>query len=1103
MDQRSEQRTMQASASKLRLATAAASAAIFLVVSVPCAQAQLRDTIPSRQYYNGIEELYEGDFRNAQRTFSRSLNGGVKTVGPTGTLRWVDSVCYHAMLGETFYHWGQPREALQQFDQACILFLQYPRWLLRAQFNAQLNADPRLGQAGIPWGAPQRRYVPGRFPTTVPVAQGQLDASQQLQQGGVVQPPQLWPVDVVEIVRCTALAMRRRNELLGPLGPHDAISKNLAATLGRAGATTPNHWSGAWANILRGIALVGIGDREQALQMFDRGLLAGGQFDHPLTCVALLEQGRLALDQGNTQAAANFFTEAGYSAYLFQDIGVIDDSFRLGELTRIAAGATGVNPALQGAMNWARRDRFNLIAARLNLALADELMNGGDWKNAGPALAAGASLLGDARTGSLGNYAQFLEARNQFNQARASAGAALDTALEGQRKISVPLFQVNLANQMFDAQTLPMRAASPVYEALLADPSPADSMLRPLETMAVMSTPLPEAFDRWLLAAIDRKNLAAVLDITDRAKRRRYHNALPWGGRLAAIRDLTFADANRLTPQQRTQQGEIIAKFPELAESIARGAHLREQLGIVWRPPLNDDAQRKSARLWDDYVTAIANREAAVSRVGLARTAADISFPPMLSTIEFQSNLRPGQALLVFHDTPDGMLALLLTSKAVASWNCGPSVRLASHVSQFLREIGNLDGNHAVPVEELAAADWQESGAKLYKAIFSGASIEPAALKELIVVPDGVLWYVPFEAIVATIDDEKTPLISVSKVRYAPTAALAFSFDGAWRRIQRTGIAAGAMVAGDKPEQQLETMAALQAAVPGPVVLTQPPAAPTPILASLLDALVVLDDVDALGSDPLAWSPLPIDRNVKQGTLDQWMALPADGPQRILLPGMHTAAERGGKASRSRRGGAAVAPGDELFYASCGLMSAGADTLLLSRWRVGGQTTLDLMREFAQELPHTAASDAWQRSVQLLREAPVDPTAEPRVKPGKAPVEMTASHPFFWAGYLVVDTGWRPVEAEAPADQPADAALAGANPPAAAPGAGDKLPAELKPAPPAADPVMSKPPLEAKPTPKNPPPGEGSDDGDAPAGDTAKKPVTPPPVPTPPADAKN
>jgi hypothetical protein len=69
-----------------------------------------------------------------------------------------------------------------------------------------------------------------------------------------------------------------------------------------------------------------------------------------------------------------------------------------------------------------------------------------------------------------------------------------------------------------------------------------------------------------------------------------------------------------------------------------------------------------------------------------------------------------------------------------------------------------------------------------------------------------------------------------------------------------------------------------------------------------------------------------------------------------------------------------------------------------------------LVREFAQELPEMAAPEAWQRAVQLTMEMPIDPMSELRVKAGKKPVELTAAHPFFWAGYLVVDSGWRPEE---------------------------------------------------------------------------------------------
>jgi len=110
----------------------------------------------------------------------------------------------------------------------------------------------------------------------------------------------------------------------------------------------------------------------------------------------------------------------------------------------------------------------------------------------------------------------------------------------------------------------------------------------------------------------------------------------------------------------------------------------------------------------------------------------------------------------------------------------------------------------------------------------------------------------------------------------------------------------------------------------------------------------------------------------------------------------------------------------------------------LSQWRTGGQTSFDLVREFMQELTHGTASESWQRSVELVMAARVDPDREPRVKLGAKDEPPTAAHPFFWAGYLLVDTGAttevnrvaptpRPA-AEQPAAEAANANADGANP---------------------------------------------------------------------------
>ena len=112
----------------------------------------------------------------------------------------------------------------------------------------------------------------------------------------------------------------------------------------------------------------------------------------------------------------------------------------------------------------------------------------------------------------------------------------------------------------------------------------------------------------------------------------------------------------------------------------------------------------------------------------------------------------------------------------------------------------------------------------------------------------------------------------------------------------------------------------------------------------------------------------------------------------MVLPGYHSACEsslkradlarrsgRSSKSDASARGSLGeLQPGDEIFFSLCGLMSTGTRTVLLSRWRSGGQASLDLVKEFTQELPHTTPSDAWQRAVQVVANSPLTIDSEPR-----------------------------------------------------------------------------------------------------------------------------
>ena len=207
----------------------------------------------------------------------------------------------------------------------------------------------------------------------------------------------------------------------------------------------------------------------------------------------------------------------------------------------------------------------------------------------------------------------------------------------------------------------------------------------------------------------------------------------------------------------------------------------------------------------------------------------------------------------------------------------------------------------------------------------------------------------------------------------------------------------------------------LQTSVDGGLRLPIPLPEPAVLMGSLLDQLISIDTTELNAVEPLAWSPLPADRSRKASSLGEFLELPWGGPQRVVLAGFATAAENGLKGSSRRIRAVNNQPGSELFFSSCALASAGVRTALVSRWRTGGQTNLALVNEFAQELPHTSAAAAWQRSVLLARAAPLDPDREPRLKVSgdEAGPPATADHPFLWAGYLLLDTVGEPLQAGA------------------------------------------------------------------------------------------
>ncbi len=980
-------------------------------------QAQLEPRkVPSLSYHAGLALLAEGEYRDALEHFKDGWKGAFKT--PQS--RWIDSICYHTMMGECYYQMGDLNTALEHYTSAVRLYLAFPDWMRRVQFPATIQPAQAAATRATPWGVSTRPARLGRYPSEMLIGQGRLDNNSVIKQGGVIQLPQLLPIQVQEIVRATVLAIRRRGELLGPLAKYDPLNQELINVLSQ-GPGLPNHWSQAWVDAQLGVALLYGGKQTEAIATLNRSLVAAGEFDHPLTASALLELGKAAFFSGNQAEAARLFLEASFSAYHYADLIVLDEALRYGALVHLVSNAKGVYPPLPPAAQWARTKNFRQVRVTALLASAEQLAAARQTTQAAATLDDAAATIGRRTLGQgrHGAWLSYLRGLTLFQQRKTAAGdAAIREALAYMQHGSLWLFRIAQADGRLLADQITPRTAMELYRELLRDPQAGDWAWDPLEALSLLVTPHAAVYERWFLVAMKRNDHESALEIADRARRHRFFSALAYGGRLQALRWVLEAPDEALDAQALLERQNLLASFPgyqQLSDSARRVRRAVRKLPAV---PAGADRQRELSAALAELGNLSQQQEAILREMAVSRQAASLAFPPLRSVRELQKAIPKGTAVLVFFSAGNDLYAFLLTQDKYGHWTVKAAPLVSRKVVALLRELGNYDQNHELGLAEITGNQWKQTARQVLDALLAGSPADfTRRFPELVVVPDGILWYLPFEALQVQAEGELHPLIARFRIRYAPTLSLVVPDRRGRNPAAETVVVVGKLYPRDEPAVAQAAYEQLAKALPGTWALSKPPLpAPSAWYKVRMDRLIVLDDLPPPDTGgPLAWSPIPIDRNKPGNTLDDWLALPWGGPEVVILPGFHTPAE-----NALRRAGR-TDPGGEVFLSVCALLSSGAKTLLLSRWRSGGQSSFDLVREFAQELPHTAPAEAWQRAVLLARQSRVNPDAEPRIRLPSGASPPLAEHPFFWGGYLLVDDGTPAQRAEPaePAEKPA------------------------------------------------------------------------------------
>jgi hypothetical protein len=391
---------------------------------------------------------------------------------------------------------------------------------------------------------------------------------------------------------------------------------------------------------------------------------------------------------------------------------------------------------------------------------------------------------------------------------------------------------------------------------------------------------------------------------------------------------------------------------------------------------------------------------------------------------QIRKGLPDKTAMLVFFESLGNLYGFLIDNKSLTMWQVVQETKsdpLHKLIADYLQSLGNKNANQSLTVKELdnPKAKWKEAGAKLLKRLLGGESRQ-ANFNELVIVPTGTLWYVPFESMSVQVADQYRPLITAGKeplfVRYAPMASLGVPTKTGRSLTGETVVVHGKMMLKDSPDVALNAVdrfaqSGLQHLVPmssDSKVNELPCSAST--FATQMKRLVVLDDIPLpKGEMPLNWTPFTMDKT-KKNPIATWLTLPWGGPQLVVLPGFHTPAENALKTDRK-----STQPppnGDDLFLSAMILEVCGTKTVLLSRWRTGGRVSYDLTEQFLVNYSTNRAAEAWRKAILSVGNEPIHLEEEPRIRASENDEPPMANHPFFWGSFMLIDRGEMPQQAE-------------------------------------------------------------------------------------------
>ena len=944
---------------------------------------------PSPQYYLALEIYRSGDLATASDAFEEALRQTRRDVRG----RWIDSIPPLAMMAECQWQLGNLVGAREYVDQAMQITIANRGWLSRIDWGAMLQPNQQRPIRMNLW--PQAQSV-RRAPIAdrVMFQSGQPLTEQALLQGGVIEEPNLRTMDLVEIMRGVAIAAYRRRVIMGPLCDQDVFVEGLLEAT-KYPANLPAPIGRTLIGSMRVTEYLAYHEDLTVLEESSKAAYYSGA-THPLSSIVLLSQISAMIHSGQHEAVLSLALQATHFA------GAWEQPEWIGEALQLAAGCATTAQASQvqqtAELVAQAIARYSPLAAYHSLiAGVDAAVTAGDLESAD-------RLMGQLKLFSsrrdflqprLNAYAAYARARYAAASG-ASSGlekpSSYDLAIEAvidfavnhrfrnRPLISMPyLYQLGLVQSALGKQ-LGGTTSEKLLRAYCADPGVEVWRRDPVDAIAGVVA------DRRA-AQLARLNLAAsagyaesFLTTWNESLSDKFVQALPLRGRLLQVRQLASMSNQQLTPDQlglRTKMGPKMARLVADVQVMAAA----------------DKPSLETVNLLESRVTQITLERFEVPQVS----------PPALSEKLPTQSLPDKTAMVTFTVLGNQVIGTISNSAKVRMWQAGSVAKCARDLGVILKEIGvgKTRGNR-LPEDET----WREKAIALREMLFGNSEIVFDQFEEIVFVPDGPLWYLPFELM--PFPEHATDLLGDRlRIHYAPTPGLALrTLEEVVQPKKQLGVTADLFFAPRDLEQNEAVINELVGLVPDGIRLPGSLNLPSCFLGSAITDLVVAKPQFVNPKQPLGFYPAAYDAGIPTGTLKAWLRFPLLAPPRVILAGLRTSVD-----------GGQLSDGDELFRTLCALHCSGTKEVLVSRWAVGGESTAIALREMIGAEAERSLAETWQEAREVIRQSDLNPEKEPLLTKAEHSLKgLTGKEPLFWAGYLL-SAPFTPVDSDEQAEQ--------------------------------------------------------------------------------------